>query len=109
MSPKADILDRLFAEIANKASDDPTTSYTASLLADAPEKPIRKLSEEVTEALIEVMRGDKQALAKESADILYHLLVVWQAAGITADEVWQILEERQGTSGLVEKANRSSS
>ena len=109
MSPKADILDRLFAEIAHKASDDPTTSYTASLLAEAPEKPIRKLSEEVTEALIEVMRGDKQALAKESADILYHLLVVWQAAGITADEVWQILEDRQGTSGLVEKANRSSS
>ena len=109
MSPKADILDRLFAEIASKASDDPTTSYTASLLADAPEKPIRKLSEEVTEALIEVMRGDKQALAKESADILYHLLVVWQAAGITADEVWQILEDRQGTSGLVEKANRTSS
>lgn len=109
MSPKADILDHLFAEISAKASDDPTKSYTASLLADAPEKPLRKLSEEVTEAMIEVMRGDKQALAKESADILYHLLVVWQAAGITPDEVWQILKERQGTSGLVEKANRTSS
>ena len=105
----AEILDRLFAEIAAKATADPKTSYTASLIADAPEKPLRKLSEEVTEAMIEAMRGDKSALARESADILYHLLVVWQAAGLSADEVWQILSERQGVSGLVEKANRSKS
>lgn len=106
MSYKADILDKLFAEIQRKATDDPATSYTASLLAKAPDAPLRKLSEEVTEALIEAMRGDGQALAKESADILYHLLVVWQAAGISAQDVWQILGDRQGTSGLVEKANR---
>ena len=104
----AEILDALFAEIAAKATADPATSYTASLIVDAPDKPLRKLSEEVTEAIIEAMRGDKASLASESADILYHLLVVWQAAGITADEVWQILAERQGVSGLVEKANRFS-
>ena len=102
----AEILDHLFADIAAKAKGDPAKSYTASLIAGAPDKPVRKLSEEVTEAVIEVMRGDSAALARESADILYHLLVVWQAAGVTADEVWQILAERQGVSGLVEKANR---
>ena len=102
----AEILDNLFADIAAKAQASPETSYTASLIAKAPDMPLRKLSEEVTEAVIEAMRGDTKALARESADILYHLLVVWHAAGVTADEVWQILAERQGVSGLVEKANR---
>ena len=95
----AHILDELFAEIKAKSGDDPGTSYTASLLASAPE--------EVTETIIEVMKGDKDALAKESADLLYHLLVVWQSAGLSADDVWAVLKERRGTSGLVEKANRS--
>lgn len=103
----AAILDRLMADIAEKAQSDPSESYTASLIAAAPDKPLRKLSEEVTEALIEAMRGDSAALARESADILYHLLVVWQAAGVKAEDVWQILAERRGVSGLVEKANRT--
>ena len=106
MRQKADILDRLVEEIAAKADHDPQHSYTASLLAGAPDKPLRKLSEEVTEAILEAMRGDHQKLAQESADILYHLLVVWQAAGVSADEVWQILADREGVSGHVEKANR---
>lgn len=104
---RAEILDILAAEITSKSDADPEKSYTASLLAKAPDLPLRKLSEEVTEAMIEAMRGDKQALARESADILYHLLVVWQAAGIAPEEVWQILADRQGVSGLVEKANRN--
>ena len=103
----AAILDRLMADIAEKAQADPAKSYTASLIAEAPDKPLQKLSEEVTEALIEAMRGDRQALARESADILYHLLVVWQAAGLKGEDVWQILADRQGVSGLVEKANRT--
>ena len=107
MTQQADILDTLFAEIVAKAGDDPAKSYTSSLIAGAPDKPLRKLSEEVTEAILEAMKGDQAALAQESADILYHLLVVWQAAGIKAEDVWQILADRQGISGHVEKANRS--
>ena len=107
MAQNAEILDRLFAEIAAKAGADPSTSYTASLMAKAPDLPLRKLSEEVTETVIEAMRGDVKGVARESADILYHLLVVWQAAGVAPEDVWQILAERQGTSGLVEKANRT--
>ena len=109
MSQSAIILDALFADIKAKAGTDPTQSYTASLLAGGTEMPVRKLSEEVTEAIIEVMKGDNEALAKESADLLYHLLVVWQAAGLDAEAVWQELGQRRGISGHVEKANRTSS
>ena len=109
MSQSAVILDELFAEIKAKAGTDPAQSYTASLLAEGTEKPVRKLSEEVTETIIEVMKGDQQALAKESADLLYHLLVVWQAAGLDAKAVWDELAQRRGVSGHIEKANRTSS
>lgn len=108
MTQSADILDALFAEIQAKSHDTAEHSYTASLLADGPEKPIRKLSEETTETIIEALKGDKSALVKESADLLYHLLVVWQAGGISADEVWQELANRRGVSGHVEKASRQS-
>jgi len=58
---------------------------------------------------IEAARGDAGALASESADLLYHLLVLWTAAGVSPDEVWATLEAREGTSGLAEKAARSGS
>ena len=103
----ADILDGLFATIAARKDADANQSYTASLLASAPEKPARKLSEETTEVVIEAIRGDAEAVARESADLLYHLLVVWAAAGVKPEEVWQILANREGLSGLAEKASRS--
>ena len=109
MSQSAVILDELFADIQAKEGTDPEQSYTASLLAKEIDTPIRKLSEEVTETIIEVMKGDTEALAKESADLLYHLLVVWQAAGLDAQQVWDVLAQRRGISGHVEKANRPSS
>ena len=108
MTQSAEILDALFAEIQAKSQESASTSYTASLLADSPEKPVRKLSEETTETIIEALKGDKSGLVKESADLLYHLLVVWQAGGISADEVWQELANRRGISGHSEKASRQS-
>jgi len=104
--PSAEILDMLFDVIDSKRNDDPETSYTAQLLAAAPEKPARKLAEEATETLIEAIRGDSKALAQESADLLYHLLVVWAAAGLTPSDIWSILADRQGLSGIIEKQNR---
>ena len=103
----ADILDKLYEVIQKRKGEDPETSYTASLLAKAPEKPARKLSEETTELLIEAIRADKDAMVQESADLLYHLLVVWAAADIDARAVWSVLKERQAQSGLEEKASRS--
>ena len=106
MTQSTHILDALFATIQGKASDDPKASYTASLLANAPELPARKVSEEAVEVLIEALRGDSAKLASESADLLYHLLVVWQAGGVRPDDVWSILAKRQGLSGHDEKASR---
>ena len=100
------ILDRLAEVIAQRALDSAETSYTAHLVENAPEMPARKLVEEATEALIEAISGNGEKLAEESADLLYHLLVVWQAAGITPRQVWDILQARQGLSGHAEKASR---
>ena len=107
MTQSPHILDALFATIQAKAADDPKDSYTASLLAKAPELPARKVTEEAVEVLIEALNGDSAKLASESADLLYHLLVVWQAGGVQPDDVWAILAKRQGLSGHEEKASRT--
>ena len=99
-------LDRLYDVIASRKNESPEDSYTAQLFAKAPENPARKLCEEATEVLIEALSQNKVKLIAESADLLYHLLVVWAAADIDPQDVWQELERRQGTSGLVEKQSR---
>ena len=99
-------LDRLYDVIASRKNNAPENSYTAQLFADAPAKPARKLCEEATEVLIEALNHNKVKLTAESADLLYHLLVVWAVADIDPQDVWQELERRQGTSGLVEKQSR---
>jgi phosphoribosyl-ATP pyrophosphohydrolase len=102
----SETLDRLFATIAARKGADPASSYTASLLAAGMAKCAKKFGEEAVEAVIAAARGDKTELAKESADVLYHLLVVWAAAGITPDDVYAVLKAREGVSGLDEKASR---
>jgi len=101
-------LDRLFATIAARKDADPGQSYTASLLAKGMEKCAKKFGEEAVEAVIAAIQQDKAALASESADVLYHLAVVWAAAGITPEDVYKVLEARQAQSGLQEKASRKS-
>lgn len=103
------VLEALFARVQEKASSDPETSYTAQLLAKGPKKIAQKLGEEGVEAALETLGGDPQKLASESADLLYHLIVAWQATGVTPDQVWRVLEARQGLSGLTEKAARTES
>lgn len=103
------ILDRLAATIASRRGGDPDESYTARLLAKGPVKSAQKVGEEAVEVAIEAARGDSQALASESADLLYHLLVLWTAAGVSPQDVWAKLEAREGTSGLAEKAARNTS
>lgn len=102
-------LDRLFAVIASRKDADPASSYTATLFAGGRAGIAKKLSEETAEAVIEAVKGDRARLTAESADLLYHLLVLWAAAGVTPAEVWHILEQRRGTSGLAEKAARKPS
>ena len=99
-------LDRLYAVIANRRGSDPKASYTAALLAGGTAGIAKKLGEEATETIIEAMRGDGNRLVAESADLLYHLLVLWADQGVVPAAVWQALESRSGTSGLAEKAAR---
>jgi phosphoribosyl-ATP pyrophosphohydrolase len=107
MSRFAEVLARLAATIESRNGGDPAASYTAKLLAD-PSLAAKKLGEEAVETVIAATQGDKAALAAESADLIYHWLVVLAAAGVPLDEVAAKLEAREGTSGLAEKASRSS-
>jgi len=105
MSAFSDVLSRLAATIEARKGGDAAASYTAKLLAD-PSLAAKKLGEEAVEAVIAATQGDKAALAGESADLIYHWLVVLAAAGVSLDDVAAKLEAREGTSGLAEKASR---
>ena len=102
----SDVLQRLYDVIEARKGDDPKESYTARLFADGLPKIAQKLGEEAVETVIAGAAGDAPATVRESADLLYHLLVLWAAAGIAPDEVWAELSRREGTSGLAEKAAR---
>jgi len=105
--PEPHPLDRLFATIAlRKQAGDAAQSYTAKLLSQGVEKCAKKFGEEAVEAALAAVGGDKAHLAAESADVLYHLLVLWAAAGITPDDVYAALRARESQSGLAEKASR---
>jgi phosphoribosyl-ATP pyrophosphohydrolase len=100
------ILERLFAVIDGRRGADPGTSYTARLLRAGKEDCARKVGEEAIETVMATLRGNRHDVVHESADLLFHLLVLWSCAGIRPEEVWQELERREGTSGLAEKAAR---
>ena len=101
-------LDKLFATIAARKGTDPAQSYTAKLLAAGVEKCAKKFGEEAVETVIAAVQRDKTELAKESADVLYHLAVLWAASGITPQDVYAVLKSREAMSGLDEKASRKS-
>ena len=104
--PTGIVLDRLFAVVEARRAADPALSHSARLLSRGVAKVAQKFGEEAVECLIEAVTGDRVALVGESADVLYHLLVMWVAAGITPDTVWAELARREGVSGLAEKAAR---
>jgi len=101
-----DTLERLWHIIDSRRNADPDTSYTAKLLMRGRRKAAQKLGEEAVEAVIEAVRHDNPALVGESADLLFHLLVLWAACGITPADVAAELAHREGTSGIDEKRNR---
>jgi len=100
------ILDRLYATIVSRRGADPATSYTAKLMSEGTARIAQKFGEEAVETVIAVVSGDARALAGESADLLYHLLVLWEDAGLAPADIWGALEERIGVSGIAEKAGR---
>lgn len=102
----ARVLERLFAVIESRRGDDPQRSYTARLLAAGRPKIARKVGEEAVEVVVAALEGEREPVTKESADLLYHLLVLWAEAGVAPEDVWWELARREGTSGLAEKAAR---
>ena len=99
-------LENLAAIIAERARAGGDQSYTKKLLDAGIEKCAKKLGEEATETVVAALSGDKGAVIAESADLIFHLLVVLQARGVKLDEVYAELERRTGQSGLEEKAAR---
>ncbi len=99
-------LTRLAATIASRKGADPDSSWTAKLFAKGPEKCAEKFGEEAVEAIIEAVKGDRDKLTSEAADVLYHLLVMLAARDVSLDQVLAELERREGTSGITEKAAR---
>ncbi|HWA43619.1 MAG TPA: phosphoribosyl-ATP diphosphatase [Hypericibacter adhaerens] len=100
------VLDRLYKVIESRKGGDPSKSNTARLFARGTDKIAQKLGEEAVEAVIEGVRGRKKDLASESADLLYHLLVLWADRGLKPGEVWNTLAAREGISGIEEKKAR---
>lgn len=101
-----DVLDRLFDVVRSRRGTDPSISHSARLLARGRRKIAQKFGEEAVECLIEAVAGNRDELISESADVLYHLIVMWVDAGVEPAEVWTELLRREGTSGIAEKAAR---
>ena len=99
-------LDDLYATILARKSADPSSSWTAQLLAKGPEKCAEKFGEEAVEAIIEAVKDDKAGLTSEAADVLYHLLVMLAARDVPLTDVLEELARRQYQSGIAEKASR---
>ena len=105
MSRLSDVIDRLAATIEARRGADAGGSYTAQLLKD-PARAAKKLGEEAVEAVLAAASEDRERVIAESADLIYHLLVVLHARGIALAEVEAALAARQAQSGLQEKASR---
>jgi len=100
-------LDRLYEVIESRRGAHKKSSHTAKLFHKGTAKIAQKLGEEAVETVIEAVAGDTDALVAESADLLYHLLVLWAARGVRPTAVWAALEARRGQSGIAEKARRA--
>jgi phosphoribosyl-ATP pyrophosphohydrolase len=106
IGPGSAVLDRLWSVVMSRRYADPAVSHSARLLSRGRSKVAQKFGEEAVECLIEAAAGNHDALIGESADVLYHLIVLWVSVGVRPDEVWEELRRREGISGIVEKASR---
>jgi len=105
-APNATVLDRLWDVVVQRRNADPTTSHSARLMSRGTAKVAQKFGEEAVECLIEAVAGNRTLFVNESADVLYHLIVLWVDGGVRAEEVWAELQRREGVSGIAEKTSR---
>jgi len=102
----ANVLTRLARKIESRKGADEKKSYAAKLFKRGPEKCAGKFGEEAVEAIIAAAKGDVKNLKEEAADVIFHLFVMLSSRGVTLEDVLEELEQREGTSGIVEKQNR---
>ena len=98
-----DSLDRLYQAVLAARTADPASSRTARLLHAGRSKMAKKLAEEAVEVVIDAMHGDSDALVRESADLLYNLVVLWVASDVHPSDVWTEMERRERLLGIAEK------
>jgi phosphoribosyl-ATP pyrophosphohydrolase len=99
----SDSISRLYQAAQSCRHDDPSTSRTARLLRSGRNKMAKKLAEEAVEVVIDAMNGDREAVIKESADLIYNLVVLWVASGIRPEDVWKEMDRRERLLGIAEK------
>jgi phosphoribosyl-ATP pyrophosphohydrolase len=104
----ADSIERLYAAVLTAKNADPATSRTARLLRSGRSKVAKKLAEEAVEVVIDSMHGDNDAVVRESADLLYNLVVLWVADGIKPADVWKEMSRRERLLGIAEKLPKQS-
>ena len=99
----SDSLERLYKAVVAAKTADPAISRTARLLRSGRPKMAKKLAEEAVEVVIDTMHGDREAVVRESADLLYNLIVLWVSAGVRPEEVWTEMRRRESLFGIAEK------
>ncbi|MCX7308916.1 MAG: phosphoribosyl-ATP diphosphatase [Afipia sp.] len=105
----SDSLERLYRAVVAAKDLDPATSRTARLFQRGPAKMAKKLAEEAIEVVIDAVNGKADAVVRESADLLYNLSVLWVAAGVRPQQVWDEMDRRERTQGIAEKLPKRSS
>src|SRR6202034_3506184 len=98
-----DSLTRLYQAVLACRHDDPSPSRPARLLRSGRSKMAKKLAEEAVEVVIDAMNGDRDAVVRESADLLYNLVVLWVSSGIRPEDVWKEMDRRERLLGIAEK------
>jgi phosphoribosyl-ATP pyrophosphohydrolase len=104
----SDSLERLYAAAMATRNADPTSSRTARLLHAGRNKAAKKLAEEAVEVVIDTMQGDRPAVIRESADLIYNLVVLWVSAGVRPQDVWNEMARRERLFGIAEKVPKKS-
>jgi phosphoribosyl-ATP pyrophosphohydrolase len=99
----SDSLVRLYEAVQAARDGDPATSRTARLLQSGRGKMAKKMAEEAVEVVIDTVHGDTAAVIRESADLMYNLMVLWVAAGVHPDDVWAEMDRRERLLGIAEK------
>jgi phosphoribosyl-ATP pyrophosphohydrolase len=99
----SDSVDRLYSAVLAARNEDPATSRTARLLHAGRAKMAKKVGEEALEVVIEVLNGSRDAVVRESADLLYNFVVLWAACGVDPQDVWNEMDRRERLFGIAEK------